>query len=141
MKKKNKKIIAKTGIGLAAAAIATSAGAYFLYGKDGAKNRNKIKGWTLKAKGEILQELEHMKNVDEKTYHEIINTAASRYKILKNVNNEELFLLAKELKNYWQHIKRASTAKPKKKLAKKKKVVKKKIVKKKVAKKKIVKRK
>ncbi|MBU4348390.1 hypothetical protein KJ671_02760 [Patescibacteria group bacterium] len=116
MKKRNKKIIAKTGIGLAAAAIATSAGAYFLYGKDGDKNRKKIKGWMLKAKGEILQELEHMKNVDEKTYHELINTAASRYKILKNVNNKELFILAKELKDHWQHIKKASMAKPKKKV-------------------------
>ena len=138
MKKKNKKIIAKTGIGLAAAAIATSAGAYFLYGKDGDKNRKIIKGWMLKAKGEILQELEHMKNVDEKTYHELINTAASRYKILKNVNNKELFILAKELKDHWQHIKKASMAKPKKKVAKK--AAKKKPVKK-VAKKKIAKRK
>ena len=38
---------AAKGIGLAALA---AAGAYFLYGKNGKKNRKKISGWMLKAK-------------------------------------------------------------------------------------------
>ena len=40
------------GFGLTAAAV-TAAGAFFLYGsKEAAKNRKKVKGWMLKAKGE-----------------------------------------------------------------------------------------
>ena len=44
--KKSQKIIG--GIGLAALA---AAGAYFLGGKRGARNREAIRGWTLKMKG------------------------------------------------------------------------------------------
>ena len=38
------------GAGLAALAAFAAAG-YFLYGKDGAKNRKKVRGWMLKANG------------------------------------------------------------------------------------------
>ena len=50
---KTKKIVG-AGVGLAAVA----AGAHFLYGKDGATNRKKVRGWALKAKGEMLEKLE-----------------------------------------------------------------------------------
>jgi len=60
------------GFGLAALAAATAAGVYFLYGsKNATKNRNKIKGWTLKAKGEVLEKMEKMKNIDEADYKRI----------------------------------------------------------------------
>ena len=46
------------GIGLTAAAVA-AAGAYFLYGsKDANKNRKTVKSWMLKAKAEVLEQLE-----------------------------------------------------------------------------------
>jgi hypothetical protein len=38
------------GAGLAAIAVAGVAGAYFLYGKDGAKNRKKVKSWAIMCK-------------------------------------------------------------------------------------------
>ena len=44
------------GFGFSLAALA-AAGAYFIYGKDAAKHRNKIKGWTLKMKGDLLSRL------------------------------------------------------------------------------------
>ena len=114
MNKKQKKIAVETGIGLAALA-ATAAGIYFLSGKKGAKNRKKVKGWMLKAKGEVLQEMEHMKNMSEKTYHDTIDAMSERYKILKNVDEKDLNHLVKELKGHWKHIKKDLT--PKTKLA------------------------
>jgi len=123
MNKKTKKIVVEAGMGLAALA-ATAAGAYFLSGKKGAKNRKRVKGWMLKAKGEVLQEMEHMKNMSEGTYHDTIDAMSERYKILKNVDEKELNHLVNELKSHWKHIKKDLKVKPKK--ASKKKISKKK---------------
>ncbi len=118
MKKKTKKVAIETGLGLAALA-AAAAGTYFLYGsKNSVKNRKKVKGWMLKAKGEVLQEMEHMKNMSEGTYHDVIDAMAERYKILKNVDQKELNHLVKEMKSHWKHIKKDLKVKPKKKSSK-----------------------
>jgi len=105
MNKKTKKMTVEAGVGLAALA-ATAAGVYFLSDKKGARNRKKVKGWMLKAKGEVLQEMEHMKNMSEGTYHDTIDAMSERYKILKHVDQKELDHLVKELKGHWKHIKK-----------------------------------
>jgi hypothetical protein len=61
--KKENGVAVAMGLGALAA---LSAGAYFLYGtKEGAKKRVKIKGWMLKAKGEVLEKMEALKDVNE----------------------------------------------------------------------------
>ena len=96
----NKKKVVGAGVGLAA----LSAGAYFLYGKDGAENRKKARSWTLKARGEMLESLETMRELNEKKYHEIVDTVASRYQKLKEVDRKELSGLVKEVKSFWGRI-------------------------------------
>ncbi len=92
------------GIGLGVAA-ALAAGAYFLYGsKEGAKRRAKIKGWMLKAKGEVLERLEKAKEVNQKTYHKIVDDVAKKYKGLTNVDLKELEGLKKDMKKHWKNI-------------------------------------
>ena len=109
MNKKQKKLVIEVGaagLGLAALA-AAAAGTYFLYGsKNASKNRKKIKGWMLKAKGEVLQEMEHMKDMSESRYHDTIDAMSERYKMLKHVDKKELNHLVKELKSHWKHIKK-----------------------------------
>lgn len=95
----------KVGVGIAAVA-ALAAGAYFLYGKDGAKNRKKIKGWMLKAKGEMLEGIEKLKEVSEPKYHEIVEKVAAKYAKLKNVDAEDIDTLKKEIKAQWKNIKK-----------------------------------
>jgi len=109
-------------LGLVALAAATAAGAYFLYGsKNASKNRKKIKGWTLKAKGEVLEKMEAMKNIDEANYKRIVDTVATKYKKLKTVSTKEAESLAKELKAQWKEIhKEVSPKKKAEKIAKKK---------------------
>ena len=76
------------GIGALAA---LSAGAYFLYGtKEGAKKRVKIKGWMLKAKGEVLEKLETLKEVNEETYNVVVDTVMKKYSGLKNIDQKEV---------------------------------------------------
>lgn len=91
-------------LGLAAAA---AAGAYFLYGsKEGAKRRAKVRGWALKAKGEVLDKLETMKEVNEDAYNKIVDTVTDKYKKAKNIDVAELALLSQDLKRHWGNIKR-----------------------------------
>ncbi len=93
------------GAGLAALAVAGIAGAYFLYGKDGAKNRKKVKTWALRAKADVMDKLEKSKVVTEENYHMIVDGAISKYAKLKHVAPEELAALSKELKSHWKSIK------------------------------------
>jgi hypothetical protein len=99
MKTKDKMLGA--GIGLAALA---AAGTYFLYGKRGAKNRERIAGWALQLKGEVLQKMEKLKNINQQTYNELIDDTAARYGRVKRVSASELGHITGELKSAWTHI-------------------------------------
>lgn len=99
MKKSGKLIGA--GIGLAALA---AAGAYFLYGEKNAKNREKVRGWALKMKGEVLEKMESMKKIDRETYLRMVDKISERYSKLESISGVELQHLTVELKNAWAHI-------------------------------------
>src|SRR3989344_8569266 len=72
---KSKLALAAVGAGVAVLA-AGAAGSYFL---QTAKNRKKLKGWMLKMKGETLEKIEKLKEVNEKAYHKAVDAAAKRY--------------------------------------------------------------
>ncbi len=117
MNKDTKKTLA-IGAGLATVAALAAAG-YFLYGsKDGAKNRKKIRSWMLKAKAEVLEGVEKMKDVTEAEYNMILDKVATKYQAVKNIDPAELELMVKELRGHWKNIKRSITTTPKKKAAK-----------------------
>lgn len=103
---KNNTRVAGVGVGILAVAAAAAAGTYFLYGKDGAKNRKKIKGWTLKAKGEILERMEKLGELSEEKYNEIITQVAKQYHGLKSVDPAELTAMTNDLRRHWKNIKR-----------------------------------
>lgn len=112
-------------VGLGALA-ALSAGAYFLYGtKEGAKKRVKIKGWMLKAKGEVLEKMESLKDVNEETYNKVLSTVMKKYEGLKNVDQAEVASLVSDLKKHWKSIKKHIDEATKTKPAAKKSVMKK----------------
>ena len=101
MKTKDKMIGA--GIGLAALA---AAGTYFMYGKRGAKNRKTIAGWALQLKGQVLEKLEKMKNVNQKAYDELVEETAEKFGRVKDVGAAELRVITSDLKNGWSAIKK-----------------------------------
>jgi len=102
----NKKLVKGAAIGVGiAAAVAAVAGAYFLDGaKDAAKNRKKVKAWSLKAKGEILGKLEKLSDVSEDVYNKIVDEVSEKYKKLKDVDMEDVENLVKELKSHWKKM-------------------------------------
>jgi len=110
------------GAGLAALA-AAAAGTYFLYGtKKGAKARKQIKGWSLKAKGEILEKMEKLGEINEKVYNQVVDEVKAGYKKVKSIDAKDVEAFGKEMKAHWKGIKGEieKKAKGKKKKASKK---------------------
>lgn len=108
--KKSSNIGAK--LGLAGLAVAGIAAGYFLYGKDGAKNRKAIKTWTLRAKADVLEKLEKAKEVSEDTFHSVVDEISTKYgSKVKDISPEDVALFAKDLKKHWKDIKSTLTPK------------------------------
>lgn len=102
--------------GLTAAAI----GAYYLYGsKNAPKNRAKVKGWMLKAKGEVLDNLENVQDVTESTYVSAVDAVAKKYNDLKTIDQAELASFIEQMKDHWVGIKKSVKTAVKVKKAKK----------------------
>jgi hypothetical protein len=117
------KVAAGVGLGIGMLA-ALSAGAYYLYGtKEGSKKRLKIRGWMLKAKGEIMEKMESMKEVDEKAYNTLVENVMKKYEGIKSIDPKEVSAMVSDLKKHWKNIKRHldTAGKPKRKSAPKKK--------------------
>ena len=89
------------GIGLAALA---AAGTYFLYGRRGTRNRAAIEGWALQLKGEVLEKLEQLKDINQEAYNGLVEETAKRYGKTKKVGASELKIMTEDLKNAWTHI-------------------------------------
>ncbi len=98
----------KIAIGAGIAAIAAAAaGAYLLYGTDaGKKKRKQIKSWTLKAKADVLEKMESLKDINEEIYNKIVDEVAQKYKAVKEVDVDELGELVRSLQGQWKSIKK-----------------------------------
>ena len=108
MKKTKKSSVVKRvaiGTGVVAAAAAAAAGMYFLYGsKNAAKNRRLVKAWSLKARGEILERLENLSEINEKAYGRIVREVSARYQKLKHLSSREVTEFGAELRKHWKDI-------------------------------------
>ena len=99
MKKSNKMM----GAGILLGAIA-AAGTYFLAGKRGEKNREKIAAWTLKMKGEVLEKMKDLKEMNKENYEALVDEIAVRYERAERVGAAEMKHLKSEVKSAWAHI-------------------------------------
>jgi hypothetical protein len=114
---KTTRVSPAVGLGL----VAALAGIYFLYGsKEGAKRRAKVRGWALRAKGEVLEKLENLKEVNEEVYNRVIDGVLRRYEKVKNVDPGEVGALAADLKRHWQVINRQLKRPSQKRVARRK---------------------
>ena len=92
------------GLALGASVVAAMAGGYFLYGPHGRENRKKVRAWTIKARGEILAELEKMKEVTAEKYDQAVEKVTAKYAKMKDVSADEIGDLKKDMKKYWRQI-------------------------------------
>jgi hypothetical protein len=123
MQKKNMSVGKKVAVGAGLAALAAAAaGTYFLFGtKKGAKVRKQIKGWMLKAKGEVLEKMESLQEINEEVYNKIVDEVKAGYKKVKGIDAKDIEEFGKEMKAHWKGIKKeiVKKAKGKKKATKK----------------------
>jgi hypothetical protein len=107
-------------VGAAAAAAAAAAGAYWLYGaKDAAKNRRAVRSWMFKARAEVLDAVEKLKDIDKEKYMAIVASVMKRYSKTAGVTAKDLSEMAKELKGAWDHMQKTRTGAVVKKSVKK----------------------
>ena len=90
---------------VAGLAVAGAVAGYLLYGPNGAKNRKKVKEWSLEAREEVLAELEKLREVTREIYDETVDSVTEKYASFTDVGEEEAAKLNKELKKYWKHVK------------------------------------
>ena len=95
------------GLGIAAAAVAAVAGAYFLYGKLDSSKKKKIKSWALKAKGEVLEKLEGLKEVNQEAYDALVDKVTAKYAALKNIDTDEVRAMGADMKKHWKAIQKS----------------------------------
>lgn len=93
-----------SGIVLGAGLVAVAAAGYMLFGPEGKQNRKKVKGWTLRAKGEILEALEKLTHVSEDSYHALVAKVMKKYSAGKTSTEAEVKKMEKELRAYWKMI-------------------------------------
>lgn len=115
----------KVGLGIAAVS-AMALGTYMLTGKHGAKNRKVVKGWMLKAKGEVLEQIEKAKVVSLDAYDAAVKTVADKYSKMSGVTPADIKSFIDELKKSGQAIVKSGKRTAKKTVAKTKSAVKKK---------------
>lgn len=121
MAQKKKETHSKAPLIIAGIAAAGAVAGYFLYGPKGAENRKKVRAWSLKAKGEVLEKVEKAKEMSEERYYQIVDQISEKYAKLKDTEEAEVVALNKELKKYWKDMQKqfAATKKAVKKAAKK----------------------
>jgi hypothetical protein len=94
------------GVGLAALA-AAAAGAYFLYGTEtGKKRRKAIESWMFRMRADVIDRMEKMKDWSEKSYNELVDSVAEKYKNVKNIDKAELMAVVDDLKKHWKSIRK-----------------------------------
>ncbi len=102
--KKNEGTSAGTVVAVGAGVIALAAASYFFFGPDGKKNRNNLKGWMVKMKGEIIEKMEDAKDMTEAAYEKLVDTVALKYAKAGKVSEQEIRLFANVLKQQWKGI-------------------------------------
>jgi hypothetical protein len=86
-------------------AAAAAVGGYFLYhNKDAQKKIKSVKGWVLKAKGEVLEKIENLKEVNQEAYQKAVDGVLTKYEKLSHVDTAEVAKVSKELKSHWKTI-------------------------------------
>ena len=91
-------------LAIAGVAAASAAVTYFLYGPKADENRAKLRGWMLKAKGEIMEELEELEDVTMEKYEEIVDRVMVKYYEYKGENQESVDAFKARLKEHASEI-------------------------------------
>jgi len=109
-----RRVSAKTMLTIGAGVAAIATASYYLFGPAGRENREKMKGWMIKIRGEIIDKIRDVKELTEPVYHGIVDSVIASYMTTAKVSKDELHAFAERLKNQWREIVRTTEKEPKK---------------------------
>lgn len=95
---------AKAIVAAGAGVLALAAASYYLFGPEAKKHQKKVKGWMIKAKGEIVEKLEEAKDMTEPAYHAIVDSVAAAYMNKGTITKDDLAEFTGNLKKQWKSI-------------------------------------
>ncbi len=106
MKKKTQKDSLSAGnvAAVGAGVVALAAASYYFFGPEGKKNRNSLKGWMIKMKGEIIEKMEDAKDLTEDVYAKIVDVVSAKYAKAGKVSEMEIRMFSDMLKAQWKGI-------------------------------------
>lgn len=81
-----------------------AAGNYFVYGRNGGEHPERITGWSLQLKGEVLQRMAELSLLDQESYKELVDRTVRRYERLKKIRAYEARNITAELRHAWTRI-------------------------------------
>lgn len=119
MSKTQKSNSSEKTAGIVVGVAAVGAIAYLLFGPEGKKNQKIAKGWAVKMKGEIMEEIEKLEEISGPIYEKIVDKVGEKYKKIKNVDLEDVVTEINNFKKSWKEIEKKSKAPTKKVVAKK----------------------
>jgi len=99
-----------TGL-IAGVSAALAAGAVYFFGPEGDRHRQKLRGWVLKTRGEVLEQLENLEEVSKEKYEEIVDAAIAKFAEQKAEKESQVEELRKFLKEEWAEIKKQAETK------------------------------
>lgn len=83
---------------------AAAIGAVYLYGKNKKRVQRKLRGWMLKVKGEVMEQVSEAEELTREEYESIVDTAVDKYKAKKEQAAEEFEQTRRRLKSQWKEI-------------------------------------
>ena len=95
---------AEKALAISAGVAALAAASYYLFGPHGKQHRKKAKGWMIKMKGEVIEQIENLKEISEPAYRSIVESVAARYVREGKISRAEVGALVKDLKGMWRGI-------------------------------------
>jgi hypothetical protein len=66
--------------------------------------RKKMRGWALRARGEILEKIENTQAITKDRYEEIVSQVMRKYEKTKSTTEAEVKSLERDLHRSWRHI-------------------------------------
>ncbi len=83
---------------------AAAIGAVYLYGKNKQRVQRRLRGWMLKVKGEVMEQVSEVEELTREEYESIVDTAVDKYKAKKQEAAEEFEQTRRQLKSQWEEI-------------------------------------
>ncbi len=91
-------------VAIGAGVAALAAASYYLFGPKGAQHRKKLQGWVIQMKGDVIREIENLKEVSEPIYQQVVEKVAKKYASQSTIAKADVDALVKEMKKHWRSI-------------------------------------